>query len=78
MATTGGNDTVTNKQLYDELKEMRAELADQFKAKADASVTDDHEERIRSLERFRYAIPSLSLLGVLAAAGETAFLIFHH
>lgn len=41
-------------------------------------TADDVEGRLRGLERFRYAIPSVSLLGALAAVGETAYLIFHH
>lgn len=77
MATTGGSDTVTNKQLYDELTGLREDLREQLKSKADTLVTEDHEGRIRSLERFRYAFPSLSLLAALAAAGETVYLLIH-
>lgn len=48
-----------------ELKEMRAEVAPK-------DVTDDHEDRIRGLERWAYAIPPAF---VLAAGGlVTAFL----
>lgn len=68
---------MTNKQLYDELTGLREDLRDQLKNKADTLVTEDHETRIRSLERFRYAIPSVSLIGALAAVGETIYLIHH-
>lgn len=68
---------MTNKQLYDELTGLRADLKDQFDAKAETTVTDDHETRIRSLERFRFAFPSLSLTAAVAAASETLYLIFH-
>lgn len=43
-----------------------------------AKTSGDVEERLRGLERFRHAIPSVSLVAALAAVGETLYLIFHH
>lgn len=41
---------------------------------ADASI-DDHEKRIRALEKFRYGWPSLALLAVLVSAATLAYFI---
>lgn len=37
----------------------------------------DHEIRLRSLERFRYAIPSVAVLGLLAGAVSAAATLIH-
>ncbi len=41
------------------------------------ATVNDHEARIRSLERFRFSIPSLSLLISVAAALATLYVAFH-
>lgn len=33
----------------------------------------DHETRLRSLEKFRYAVPSAAVIAALAAVGELAY-----
>lgn len=47
-----------------------------IKANADNSlkVQEDHETRIRALERFRFAIPSTAILSLLISA---ALLVFY-
>lgn len=37
----------------------------------------DHESRLRSLERFRYAIPSLTALAAAAAIALTVYTTVH-
>ena len=36
-------------------------------------VADDHESRLRALERFRWSVPSLSILSLLVAAGTLLY-----
>ena len=40
-------------------------------------VAGDHERRLRSLERFRYSVPSISILSLVCVAIE-AFYYFTH
>jgi ABC-type proline/glycine betaine transport system permease subunit len=42
------------------------------------TMLHDHEMRIRSLERFRYAIPSVALLGLLATVAFALYSIAVH
>ena len=39
-------------------------------------VITDHETRIRGLERFRYAFPSVALLALSVAGGGLAYSLF--
>lgn len=43
----------------------------------DIAVLPDHETRLRGLERFRYAIPSIAVLGLLTAAVSTVAVFIH-
>lgn len=60
---------ITIKDIYGEMRELIAEvrnLATEFKAgKVEA---EDHEKRLRSLERWMYALPASLLVAVLSAA----------
>lgn len=38
----------------------------------------DHERRLRSLERFRYSVPSLALLSLLAAVATLVYVMLGH
>jgi hypothetical protein len=76
--------TVTVADLYRELVGMRADLSrvlvhqeaiDTRMQTADRLDTD-HETRIRGLERFRYTIGGLSLVGG-AVAGYLGYLLGH-
>ena len=40
-------------------------------------TNDDHEKRLRSLERFRYAVPSSALLCAAATVGTFVYFLFH-
>lgn len=44
---------------------------------ANVETLHDHEIRIRSLERFRYAIPSVAFLALLVTTAFGIFAIFH-
>ncbi|MEW2034908.1 hypothetical protein AB0901_30955 [Streptomyces roseifaciens] len=57
------------REIYDEVIGLRAEVRTMSQQGETARVElDDHEERIRDLERWRYALPVAVLSGVLAAA----------
>lgn len=51
------------------LTEIRVDVAD---IKARIEAVPDHENRIRSLERFRYSVPGTAILGVLLAIAGLA------
>jgi hypothetical protein len=56
---------VTLKDVYIELMKIKESLSE-IKGKADttASAVPDHETRIRSLEKWRYALPPAILLAL--------------
>jgi 50S ribosomal subunit-associated GTPase HflX len=49
------------------IRETREDVAD---IKARIESLPDHEGRLRSLERFRYAVPGAALVGVAVALGS--------
>lgn len=60
--------TVGLREIYEVVLEMKAQLTVLVGQHADQSKSlDDHEERIRALERSRWPLPSLSVLISLAA-----------
>lgn len=58
---------VTTKDVWMEVMRLRADLAATMSNAADVP---DHENRLRALERWRYALPA-SVLFALASAGTT-------
>lgn len=65
-----------------EMAEMRGELKPTFEklaAKEDEQDTqiDDHERRLRSLEKFRFSVPSLSVLALACGIIEAAYYFTH-
>jgi len=61
-------------QLANEINVVKLERATEKRL---MEVLPDHEARLRGLERFRYAIPSVSVLGFLVAAITAAITIVH-
>lgn len=64
-----GSVTIGAREIYDELVAMR----DDVRASSQnlATVTDtlsDHEARLRSVERWRYSVPTALVTAVLSAA----------
>lgn len=78
-AITTKDIVLRTEQKVDQLVADVAELKGKTIARVDQHdlAIADHELRIRSLERFRFAFPSLSLVAAAAAIGETVYLIFH-
>jgi hypothetical protein len=77
--------TVTIGDLYRELVGMRSDLTrvlahqeatDLINRSADA-IHADHETRIRMLERFRYTLAGLAVIGG-AASGWVGYLLGHY
>lgn len=65
-----------------ELAEMRGELKptlEKINEKEDSQdeTLKDHETRLRALERFRFAVPSLSVLAIIAAVVEGIYYATH-
>jgi hypothetical protein len=60
---------ITTKDIYDEVKEMRDDVKEVVDLLRD-TVTDvrDHESRIRSLERWKYALPASLFLALAGLA----------
>lgn len=56
------------------LSDMRVDVAE---IRVRIEAVPDHEGRIRKLERFRYAFPSLALLTFAATVALGALTIFH-
>lgn len=76
MSDQLGPVVITAQQIYEELVRLTAQvqrLADRDAASGERA--DDHEERIRTLERARWPLPSLAALlsvGALVLAGVQA------
>lgn len=59
-ADAAGAVRITQRDIYNEVVDLRKEVTPLVKA------VPDHEERIRSLEKWAYAIPPTFLLAVAA------------
>ncbi|MGI5408212.1 hypothetical protein ACQEV9_15595 [Streptomyces chartreusis] len=63
--------TISAREIYDEIVGMRAEVQTLVNTNTAVKETlDDHEQRIRAGERWRYAVPTAAL-GALISAGIT-------
>ena len=60
--------------ITDEIAAIREDVA---YIKAKIETLPDHETRLRSLERFRYAIPGVSALSLIVAAVTSAIAFIH-
>ena len=64
-----GSVTIGAREIYDELVAMREDV--RASTQNLATVTDtlaDHEDRVRSLERWRYSVPAALVTAFLSAA----------
>jgi hypothetical protein len=60
--------TIGAREIYDELVGMREDVRSLTQtSESVAHKLDDHEERLRTLERWKYALPAAAVSGVLAA-----------
>jgi hypothetical protein len=60
--------TIGAREIYDELVGMREDVRSLTQtSESVAHKLDDHEERLRVLERWKYALPTAAVSGVLAA-----------
>jgi hypothetical protein len=60
--------TIGAREIYDQVVGLRADVNKLVDSHADTETTlDDHENRIRSLERWRYAVPTAAIGGLVAA-----------
>jgi hypothetical protein len=63
-----GGVTIGAREIYDELVGMRGDVRDLTHASEMVSrKLEDHEERLRTLERWKYALPTAAVSGLLAA-----------
>lgn len=60
--------TIGAREIYDQVVGLRADVNTLVTSHADVETTlADHEERLRSLERWRYAVPTAAIGGLVAA-----------
>ncbi|QMU72131.1 hypothetical protein [Streptacidiphilus sp. P02-A3a] len=67
--------TISAREIYDEIVGLREDVRSLTQAsEAVTARQQDHEERIRALERWRYALPvaAVTSLGALAIEGARA------
>lgn len=60
--------TITSREIYDEIVGMREDV--RSLTQHHESVTGklaDHEDRLRTLERWKYALPTAAVTGLVAA-----------
>lgn len=66
--------TIGAREIYDELVGARSDVRSLIENRADVDkLLDDHESRLRSIERWKYGIPGVVALSAVAAAVQ----IFH-
>jgi hypothetical protein len=66
--------TITFRDMYDEIVGMRADVQSLTQTReSTADTLDDHESRLRSIERWKYGIPVTTICAV--ASTVAAFLI---
>lgn len=66
--TEGLSVTIGAREIYDELVGVRSDVRSLSENRADVDRSlDDHESRLRSVERWRYGIPGIIALSAVAA-----------
>lgn len=63
----------TTKELLASIDKKIDHLFDKLDDKADLTVQQDHEERIRRLEKFRYSMPSIALISLVLTIATLAY-----
>lgn len=62
---------ISAREIYDEIVGMRADLRSLAHASDTATIRqDDHEQRLRDLERWKYALPIAAVMSGGAMAAE--------
>jgi hypothetical protein len=63
--------TIGAREIYDQVVGLRDDVRSLVQSNSDVVKTlDDHEQRIRSVERWKYAVPTAAI-GALVSAGIT-------
>ena len=63
--------TISAREIYDQIVGMRGDVQSLLQSNTEVQKTlDDHEQRIRSNERWRYGMP-IAALGAVVSAGIT-------
>lgn len=71
-----GTVTIGAREIYDELVAMRSDVRLSSQSLATVSATlADHEDRVRSLERWRYSVPAALVTAFLSAAATITTVI---
>ncbi|MFM9649962.1 hypothetical protein ACKI1S_27915 [Streptomyces galilaeus] len=64
-----GTVTIGAREIYDELVAMRDDVRSSGQALTAVSATlTDHEDRLRSVERWKYSVPTALVTAVLSGA----------
>jgi hypothetical protein len=75
VADDFGNVTITGREIYDEIVGMRDDVRSLAQSRSDdAKTLDDHETRLRAVERWRYGIP----ITAIASGVAVATALVHH
>lgn len=70
---------ITTREIYDAVIKVSAQVAMlDVTLKEVTAVKADHEIRIRSLEKGRWPLPSISILIAVGALAVTVFTLIHH
>lgn len=59
---------ITTRELYDEIVGLRGDVRDLTNATTNVTkAIDDHEQRLRTIERWKYALPTTTAAAVVSA-----------
>jgi hypothetical protein len=65
--------TISAREIYDQIVGLRDDVRSLVQSNQEVSKTlDDHEERIRGIERWKYSVP-VAALGAVASAAIAAY-----
>lgn len=60
--------TISAREIYDQIVGLRDDVRSLTQSNEHVTTTlDDHEERLRTVERWKYSVPTAVLTAVLAA-----------
>jgi hypothetical protein len=63
--------TISAREIYDQIVGLRDDVRSLVQSNAEVGkVLDDHETRLRSVERWKYAVPTATV-GAIVSAGIT-------
>lgn len=65
--------TISAREIYDQIVGLRDDVRSLVQSNTElGKQVDDHEERLRSIERWKHAVP-VATIGAVASAGVTIF-----